>query len=201
MKLFGFDFGNLKYSQKENFRNNRKFLKNWDISEENSGFSPDGFIEDQHKLEGIKYASRDFAYCGCGCIAYYNILKSRGKNPDLPMLASEMEKGTVLGGVFGTNGYFLQRFMQKRGEKVDVSFDFEKGSKEGIVLYYKKPRTGHFVAYTLYGKDENGEDLYRLYNVGGKIQRRFGEGTPVVMKMEDYIKETAWNISVFYRLS
>ncbi len=201
MKLFGLDFGNLKYSPKENFRNNRKFLKKWDISAEKSGFSEDGFIENQNRLAGIKYAARDFAYCGCGCIAYYNILKSRGKNPDLPMLASEMEKGTVFAGVLGTNGYFLKRFMEKRGEKVECSFDFDKTTAEGIVLYYKKPKTGHFVAFSFECEDENGDRYYRFYNACGKTMRRFGEGKPAVMTMEDFVKETAWTIGIFYKIS
>ncbi|MBQ7938468.1 MAG: hypothetical protein IJ283_08280 [Oscillospiraceae bacterium] len=204
MKIFGFDFGNLSYSKEENLKHNRRVMKALERTVEN-GFSPDGFIEDQNRLGCIKYSARDFAYCGCGCIAYWNILFSRGRIIGIPRLASEMEKGCVLRGVFGTNAFFMKRFMEKRGEKVEVSLSpddiLKNGAKEAIVMYYKKPRVAHYVAFTQSGTDENGKILYRFYNVGGRLSRLFGIGKPVIMTLEDYIEKVGYNFSIFFKLS
>ena len=92
MKIFGFDFSNLSFSKEENLKHNRRILKTLERTVKN-GFSPDGFIENQNRLGCIRYSARNFAYCGCGCIAYWNILFSRGKVFGIPRLASEMERG------------------------------------------------------------------------------------------------------------
>ncbi|MBQ2900008.1 MAG: hypothetical protein IJE28_09705 [Oscillospiraceae bacterium] len=204
MKIFGFDFSNLSFSKEENIKHNRRVIKSLSRTVEN-GFSPDGFIENQNRLGCIKYAARDFAYCGCGCIAYWNILLSRGRKIGIPRLASEMEKGCVFGGVFGTNAFFMKRFMEKRGEKIEVSLSPEdilkSGAKEAIIMYYKKPRTAHYVAFTAAGTDENGKRLYRFYNVCGKLMRRFGEGNPVILSLEEFIAETGYNLSIYFKIS
>lgn len=204
MKIFGFDFGNLTYSKEENLKHNRRVMKTLEKSVQN-GFSPDGFIENQNRLACIKYSARDFAYCGCGCIAYWNILLSRGRHIGIPRLASEMEKGCFFRGVFGTHALFMKRYMEKRGEKVEISISPEDilrdGAKEAIVMYYKKPRTAHYVAFTSAGTDENGKNLYRFYNVCGKLMRRFGEGNPVILTLEDFIKETNYNLCLYFKLS
>ncbi len=204
MKIFGFDFSNLSYSKEENLKHNRRTVKNLERSVKN-GFSADGFIENQNRLSCIKYSARDFAYCGCGCIAYWNILFSRGRVIGIPRLASEMEAGCFFRGVFGTNAFFMKRFMEKKGEKVEVSASpdeiLENGAKEAIVMYYKKPRIAHYVAFTEAGTDENGKRLYRFYNVGGKIMRQFGEGNPVILTLEDFIEKTAYTFSIYYKLS
>jgi len=203
MKIFGFDFGNLSYSKEENLKHNRRVMKTLERTVEN-GFSADGFIENQNRLGCIKYSARDFAYCGCGCIAYWNILFSRGKRIGIPRLASEMERGCVLRGVFGTNAYFLKRFMEKRGEKVEVSLSpddiLKDGAKEAIVMYYKKPRVAHYVAFTAAGNNENGKRLYRFYNVGGRLMRQFGEGNPVVLTLEEYIEKTKYNFAIYFKI-
>ncbi len=203
MKIFGFDFSNLSYDPKENLEHNRRFLRGYDRKAPRSGFSEDGFIENQARLPEIKYSARDFAYCGCGCIAYWNILHSRGKNPPIAKLASQMEKGCFIRGVFGTNGFFLKRFMEKQGEKVEVAFNPKDlgDFSEGIILYYRLPRVGHYVAFTYEGDNEKGQRLYRFYNAGGRTMRRFGEGNPAVMTLEEYIKETAYNFSIYYKLN
>ena len=204
MKIFGFDFSNLSFSKEENIKHNRRVIKSLSRTVEN-GFSPDGFIENQNRLGCIRYAARDFAYCGCGCIAYWNILLSRGRKIGIPRLASEMEKGCVFGGVFGTNAFFMKRFMEKRGEKIEVSLSPEdilkSGAKEAIIMYYKKPRTAHYVAFTAAGTDENGKRLYRFYNVCGKLMRRFGEGNPVILSLEEFIAETGYNLSIYFKIS
>ncbi len=204
MKIFGFDFSNLSFSKEENIKHNRRVIKSLSRTVEN-GFSPDGFIENQNRLGCIRYAARDFAYCGCGCIAYWNILLSRGRKIGIPRLASEMEKGCVFGGVFGTNAFFMKRFMEKRGEKIEVSLSPEdilkSGAKEAIIMYYKKPRTAHYVAFTAAGTDENGKRLYRFYNVCGKLMRRFGEGNPVILSLEEFIAETGYNFSIYFKIS
>ena len=204
MKIFGFDFGKLSYSKEENLKHNRRVLKNLPRTVEN-GFSPDGFIENQNRLACIKYSARDFAYCGCGCIAYWNILLSRGRRIGIPRLASEMERGCVFRGVFGTNAYFMKRFMEKKGEKVEVSLSPEEilknGANEAIVMYYKKPRTAHYVAFTFAGKYENGKNLYRFYNVCGKLMRKFGEGNPVIITLEDFIAATGYNLCLYFKIS
>ena len=203
MKIFGFDFGNLSYSKEENLKHNRRVMKTLERTVEN-GFSADGFIENQNRLGCIKYSARDFAYCGCGCIAYWNILFSRGKRIGIPRLASEMERGCVLRGVFGTIAYFLKRFMEKRGEKVEVSLSpdniLKDGAKEAIVMYYKKPRVAHYVAFTAAGNNENGKRLYRFYNVGGRLMRQFGEGNPVVLTLEEYIEKTKYNFAIYFKI-
>ena len=179
-------------------------MKNLERSVKN-GFSPDGFIENQNRLSCIKYSARDFAYCGCGCIAYWNILFSRGRKMGIPRLASEMEKGCFFRGVFGTNAFFMKRFMEKKGEKVEVSLSpediLQNGAKEAIIMYYRKPRVAHYVAFTAAGTDENGKRLYRFYNVGGKLMRKFGEGNPVIMTLEDFIEQTAYNLSIYFKLN
>ncbi len=204
MKIFGFDFSNLSYSKEENLKHNRRVMKNLERSVKN-GFSPDGFIENQNRLSCIKYSARDFAYCGCGCIAYWNILFSRGRIIGIPRLASEMERGCFFRGVFGTNAFFMKRFMEKRGEKVEVSLSPEDilkdGAEEAIIMYYKKPRIAHYVAFTAAGNDENGNRLYRFYNVGGKLMRKFGEGNPVVLTLGDFIEQTNYNFSIYFKLS
>ncbi len=204
MKIFGFDFSNLRYSPEENYEHNKRALVNLDYSAPKNGFSDDGFIENQHRLAQIKYSARDFAYCGCGCIAYWNILFSRGNCVNLAKLAKEMEKGCVFNGVLGTNAFFLKRFMEKKGEKVETSLSpkeiLEKGAKEAIVLYYRKPRVAHYVAFTYHGEDEKGESLYRFYNVGGKIMRRFGEGNPIIMTLAEFIEETDYNFCIYYKI-
>lgn len=204
MKIFGFDFSNLSYSGEENLRHNRRVMKTLERTLQN-GFSEDGFIENQNRLSCIRYSARDFAYCGCGCIAYWNILFSRGKRIGIPRLASEMEKGCFFRGVFGTNAFFLKRFMEKKGEKVSVDISpkdiLQNGAKEAIVMYYKKPRIAHYVAFTFAYIDENGKRLYRFYNVGGRLMRKFGEGNPVVMTLEDYIGFTQYNFAIFYKLN
>ena len=204
MKIFDFDFGKLSYSKEENLKHNRRVLKNLPRTVEN-GFSPDGFIENQNRLACIKYSARDFAYCGCGCIAYWNILLSRGRRIGIPRLASEMERGCVFRGVFGTNAYFMKRFMEKKGEKVEISISpediLENGANEAIVMYYKKPRTAHYVAFTFAGKDENGKNLYRFYNVCGKLMRKFGEGNPVIITLEDFIAATGYNLCIYFKIS
>ena len=203
MKIFGFDFSNLSYSKEENLKHNRRVVKNLERTVKN-GFSPDGFIENQNRLACIKYSARDFAYCGCGCIAYWNILFSRGRIIGIPRLASEMEKGCFFRGVFGTNAFFMKRFMEKKGEKVEVSLSpdeiLENGAKEAIIMYYRKPRVAHYVAFTAAGTDENGKRLYRFYNVGGKLMRQFGEGNPVIMTLEDFIEATAYNFSIYFKI-
>ena len=204
MKIFGFDFSNLSYSKEENLKHNRRVVKNLERTVRN-GFSPDGFIENQNRLACIKYSARDFAYCGCGCIAYWNILFSRGRIIGIPRLASEMEKGCFFRGVFGTNAFFMKRFMEKKGEKVEVSLSpdeiLENGAKEAIIMYYRKPRVAHYVAFTAAGTDENGKRLYRFYNVGGKLMRQFGEGNPVVLTLEEFIEKTNYNLSIYYKLN
>ncbi len=204
MKIFGFDFSNLSYSKEENLKHNRRVMKNLERTVEN-GFSADGFIENQNRLGCIKYSARNFAYCGCGCIAYWNILFSRGRVIGIPRLASEMEKGCVCRGVFGTNGFFMKRFMEKRGEKVEISLSpddiLKNGAKEAIIEYYKKPRTAHYVAFTFFGTDENGKRLYRFYNAGGKVMREFGEGNPVILTLEDFIKKTKYDLCIYFKLS
>lgn len=204
MKIFGFDFSNLSYSPEENLRHNRRVIKKLERSVKN-GFSEDGFIENQNRLGAIKYAARDFAYCGCGCIAYWNILRSRGKIFGIPRLASEMEKGCFFGGVFGTNAFFVKRYMEKRGERVEAFLSpediLENGAEEGIVMYYRKPRTAHYVAFTAAGTDENGKRLYRFYNAGGKVTRKFGEGKPAVLSLEEYIELVDYNFAIWFRLN
>jgi hypothetical protein len=94
--------------------------------------------------------------------------------------------------------------MEKRGEKVEVSLSpegiLENGAKEAIIMYYKKPRIAHYVAFTAAGKDENGKNLYRFYNVCGKLMRKFGEGNPVIMTLEDFIEATAYNFSIYFKI-
>lgn len=204
MKLFGIDFGNLSYSPTENYKNNKSFMESLDFSKPVLGFSSDGYIENQHRLEGMKYSARNFSYCGCGCIAYYNILKHRGFSPNLPKLSSEMEKGCVLRGVFGTNAFFMKKFMKKKGENVKVFFSEKKllnsNVNEGIIFYYRWPKVGHYVAFTLEGENGNNEKLFRFYNAGGKTQKRLKGGAPAIMTLSEYIKETAWTFSAFYKL-
>lgn len=204
MKIFGFDFGNLSYSPEENLRHNKRVMKTLERNAEN-GFSPDGFIEDQNRLGAIRYAARDFAYCGCGCIAYWNILRSRGKFFGIPRLASEMEKGCVFGGVFGTNAFFMKKFMEKKGEHIEASLSpqeiLEKGAKEAIIMYFRRPRTAHYVAFTAAGKNSEGERLYRFYNVGGKLRKKFGGENPVILTLGDYIKETDYNFAIYFRIN
>ncbi len=204
MKIFGFDFSNLSYSKEENLKHNRRVMKTLEKTVEN-GFSADGFIENQNRLSCIKYSARDFAYCGCGCIAYWNILYSRGRIIGIPRLASEMEKGCLFRGVFGTRALFMKRFMEKKGEKIELFISpeelLESGVNEAIIVYYKKPRIAHFVAFTAKGENEKGEKIFRFYNVGGRLMRKFGEGNPVIMTLEDYVRETNYNIALFYKLS
>lgn len=204
MKIFGFDFSDLSYSKEENLKHNRHVVKKLERSVEN-GFSPDGFIENQKRLSSIKYSARDFAYCGCGCIAYWNILFSRGRVIGIPRLASEMEKGCFFRGVFGTNALFMKRFMEKKGESVEVFISAEEilknGANEAIIMYYRKPKVAHYVAFTAKGTDENGKRLYRFYNVGGKLMRKFGEGNAVIMTLEEFIAETNYDLSIYFKLS
>lgn len=204
MKIFGFDFSNLSYSKEENLKHNRRVMKTLERNVKN-GFSPDGFIENQNRLACIKYSARNFAYCGCGCIAYWNILFSRGRIIGIPRLASEMEKGCSFRGVFGTRAFFMKRFMEKKGEKVEISISpediLENGAKEAIIMYYRRPRVAHYVAFTAAGTDENGKRLYRFYNVGGKLMRKFGEGNPVVLTLEDFIAETNYDLSIYFKLN
>lgn len=204
MKIFGFDFSNLSYSKEENLKHNRRVVKKLERNVEN-GFSADGFIENQNRLSSIKYSARDFAYCGCGCIAYWNILFSRGRVIGIPRLASEMEKGCFFRGVFGTNALFMKRFMEKKGESVEVFISVDEilknGVFEAIIMYYRKPRVAHYVAFTAKGFDENGKRLYRFYNVGGKLMRKFGEGNPVIMTLEDFIAATNYDLSIYFKLS
>ncbi|MBR3953425.1 MAG: hypothetical protein IKJ82_07485 [Oscillospiraceae bacterium] len=204
MKIFGFDFSNLSYSKEENLKHNRRVIKTLERSVEN-GFSADGFIENQNRLSCIKYSARNFAYCGCGCIAYWNILFSRGRKIGIPRLASEMEKGCFFRGVFGTKALFMKRFMEKKGEKVELFVSpedlLESGINEAIIAYYKKPRIAHYVAFTAEGENEKGEKLFRFYNVGGKLMRKFGEGNPVIMTLSGFVTETNYNIALFYKLS
>lgn len=204
MKIFGFDFSNLSYSKEENLKHNRRVIKNLERTVKN-GFSEDGFIENQNRLSCIKYSARDFAYGGCGCIAYWNILFSRGRIIGIPRLASEMEKGCFFRGVFGTNAFFMKRFMEKKGEKVEIFLKpqelAESGINEAIIIYYKKPRIAHYVAFTSKGENEKGEKIFRFYNVGGRLMRKFGEGNPVIMTLEDFISETNYNFALFYKLS
>ena len=68
-------------------------------------------------------------------------------------------------------------------------------------MYYRKPRVAHYVAFTFSGTDENGKRLYRFYNVGGKLMRKFGEGNPVIMTLEDFIEQTAYDLSLYFKLS
>ena len=204
MKIFGFDFSNLSYSKEENLKHNRRIMKTLERTVKN-GFSEDGFIENQNRLSCIKYSARDFAYCGCGCIAYWNILFSRGRIIGIPRLASEMEKGCFFRGVFGTKALFMKRFMEKKGEKVELFSSpkdlLEAGAEEAIIAYYKKPRIAHYVAFTAKGENKNGEKLYRFYNVGGRLMRKFGEGNPIIMTLDEFVSETKYNIALFYKLS
>jgi hypothetical protein len=95
--------------------------------------------------------------------------------------------------------------MEKKGEKVELSASpediLENGAKEAIVMYYKKPRIAHYVAFTFAGTDENGKNLYRFYNVGGKLMMKFGEGNPVIMTLEDFIEQTAYNLCLYFKLN
>ena len=99
----------------------------------------------------------------------------------------------------------MKRFMEKKGEKVEISISpediLENGAKEAIIMYYRRPRVAHYVAFTAAGTDENGKRLYRFYNVGGKLMRKFGEGYPVILTLEDFIAETNYDLSIYFKLS
>ena len=157
---------NLRFSSAENLENNRKICSSRDFFS-CPVFSDDGFIENQNRMDKIHFGARDAAYCGCGFIALWNILKYEGHAPDLPELIRSFEHGIYLSGVFGTSPFFLKRFIKKLGKKVKTCLSmrkFLKNEPEKGICYYMRPNfTAHYVAFTKTGQTEEG-NLYRFYN-------------------------------------
>ena len=68
-----------------------------------NGFSSDGYIVDQKQLQGYPYGRYSSDWNGCGWIAAYNLLKSRGQDVSCDEICREMSGRLRFGGFFGTS--------------------------------------------------------------------------------------------------
>ena len=190
-----------------NFEHNKRVFEGFEKQRTGKAIcSRDGFIEYQHGMSDVKYDCVTAAYGGCGAIAAWNVLKFLEKKIDKAVLFDEMEKGTILGGKFGTEVFFVRNYLKRKGLQVEMHYalkEFNKVRAEaGIIYYVKDNMKAHYVAFTLAGINERGERLYRFHNAAAGSywttynNMKFIENLP--MTMEDFLNESKAKIKVFY---
>ena len=187
-----FSLRHLRYDREENFRENTAFTKSEGFFQ-SPVFSGDGFIEHQSALAGLHCAARTADYCGCGWIAVWNLFRSEGVALAIPELIEKFEHGMFVRGVFGTNPFFVRRFLKKAGFPVSLFLrkkKFLKASPEKGVLFYMRPDfSAHYVAFTAEGFSEDGERLYRFYN--------YRDPSPYVRTMAEFLAGEPHRLMLF----
>ena len=82
-------------------------------------FTPDGYINQQHRTAGIPYGRMNSDENGCGWIAAFNVLRRLEANPPTPeSVAKSLLGGIVLWGYLGTWPFAIINFLRRRGHEV-----------------------------------------------------------------------------------
>jgi hypothetical protein len=117
-----------------------------------NGFSDDGYIINQAFFSDVRYGIKNSDFNGCGWMAAYNLLKYSGFNISWQTVAKEMNRCTLLFGLFGTNPFKLKKYLQQKGLFVKTTFVPSKASKAlditkaGILMYFHN-KGAHFTAF------------------------------------------------------
>ena len=140
MSTDGLSLKRLKYSLKANFEHNSAAAASPEFCR-GGAFSSDGFIEEQNAL-CLRCGARTAAYCGCGFIAAYNLLRAEGDPPEIPVLISQFEHGLALCGVLGTRPLFMLRFLQRNFSSAKLYFSRRRflrtAPRRGIIFYMRR---------------------------------------------------------------
>ena len=164
MSTDGLSLKRLKYSLKANFEHNSAAAASPEFCR-GGAFSSDGFIEEQNAL-CLRCGARTAAYCGCGFIAAYNLLRAEGDPPEIPVLISQFEHGLALCGVLGTRPLFMLRFLQRNFSSAKLYFFRRRfllaAPRRGIIFYMRRDFSAHYVAFS-----EAAEGVFRFYNYRG----------------------------------
>lgn len=187
-----FTLRHLRYDREQNFRENAALTGSEGFFQ-SPVFSGDGFIEHQSALSGLHCAARTADYCGCGWIAVWNLFRSEGVTLSIPELIRKFEHGMLVRGVFGTNPFFVRRFLKKAGLLVSLFLSrkkFRKVSPEKGVLFFMRPDfSAHYVAFTASGVSESGEKRYRFYN--------YSNPSPYVRTMDEFLDGQPHRLTLF----
>ena len=108
-----------------------------------------GFLtNDSRHVKNISYGLFKSDYNGCGWIAVYNVLRFLEYNPNAYTVSKEMEKHTVLLGLFGTDLNGIVEYLQEQGLTANTTkTEYEKyaDKSEVCILYYSVGLRTHYV--------------------------------------------------------
>ena len=97
--------GNLEYNN-INFEHHKKRIK-----------KDNGYIENQHDYNDMKYGNQTMSYCGCEIISVFNAINflTKNKNINLPEIINDFENdGITLNGNFGTAPKAIEDYFKKK---------------------------------------------------------------------------------------
>lgn len=188
-----FSLRHLRYDQKTNYRTNAVLTKEPSFFQ-GFAFSGDGFLEHQNALFRLRCGARSAAYCGCGWIAVWNLFRSGGVLLPIPELIRDFERGLFVRGVFGTNPFFVRKFLKKAGFSVSLFLCekklIKKSPEKGILFFMRPDLSAHYVAFTAAGNSDSGERLYRFYN--------YGEPVPYIRTMTAFLAHQPHRMTLFF---
>lgn len=100
------------------------------------GFDDADMITNQRALrteadEEILFEKGNTAAHGCGWIAAYNTLRNLGEAPAPAAVLEEMERGGILLGKGGTNPFYLQKFLRRRGYRTAL-YTQEQAARQAL---------------------------------------------------------------------
>ncbi|MCM1546661.1 MAG: hypothetical protein NC033_06485 [Clostridiales bacterium] len=141
--------------------------------------NPTGYINDQSNYTNWGYGLTSLAEGGCGIIAIFNVMQKLQKNPQLADIIYEFDSksGNLFWGKGGADVTHIRKYFNDR----DIHNEFyDKWStmknklknmtdKQIAICSYwltRSPINGHYVAVEKL-KDSNGNDYFKVYNVGG----------------------------------
>ena len=124
--------GNLE-NNNINFEHHKKRIK-----------KDNGYIENQHDYDDMKYGNQTMSYCGCEVISVHNANNYlKDKNTNLPEIINDFEKdGITLNGNFGTAPKAIEDYYKKNNyitESTSKEEEFDKilqKSDCGIFTFY-----------------------------------------------------------------
>lgn len=146
-------------------------------------FSRDGYLTDQSRLRDVPYGRFSSARSGCGWVAAYNILHAAGWDPSADRVRRGLEKGLLLGGVLGTNLFFLLAWLRCQGLRPRLALSpltaalRMRRCPAGLV-YYFTGRGMHFAAFV-----PAGQGRFRFLNAV--------YGRPVVCTLDEFRRRYA----------
>lgn len=115
-------------------------------------FSKDGYLINQSMLKEISYGKRGSHQNGCGWIAAYNFFKAAGKPLPWDTVRRQLEKSLLLGGVVGTNMWYLCWYLYRKGYRIHTAFtkigaDMDAAVCQAGILTYWTGKGIHFAAF------------------------------------------------------